>query len=69
MKMILLTKIDGTKFTIPVDSVAACDDQSRTLPPTQTPCYYLRQTNGVNWRIVESPDEVFRMIAGLQPEA
>lgn len=64
--MLLLTKLNGTKFAIPAESVASCDDQRSYTSDLSAPCYWLKQKNGENWRIKESPEEVFKMIEEMR---
>lgn len=62
MQMILLTKANGTKFIIPADSISDVDNQARG---STDPSYWLKQTNGINWSIKESPEEVLKLLEAL----
>ena len=63
MKFLFLTKWDGTSFVIPTDTVVSCDDQrSSCLDPKPEHSYWLKQSNGNNWHIKESPEEVLKLM-------
>ena len=61
--MLMLTQWDGTKFTIPAETVVSCNDQCQhSAVDKNAPSYWLRQSDGQNWRIKESPEEIFQMM-------